>query len=331
MKYLWLLAAATFAGAPAFAAAGTPPDRSAGAQVRRQEPTASERADAQRRLQQAQQALQRAAEQVASLSLQMFGHEFRSGLRSMNAGFGWARLGLNLDGGSVVRAVTPGGPADRAGLRAGDTLRSINGIAIGGDRSRAKLVTLLGDLQAGQQVTLQYTHAGKSRRAELSAEDPFAAARRLAERTGRAAALHARFAARQGAMAARAVAHDLRHQLGGGAFFFAWPSRWSDMQLARLTPRLGAYFGTAKGLLVVRAPDNDTLRLKDGDVILDIGGRVPRNPMQAVRILRSYAPGETVKLDIMRDRHRQELKITLPREGNPPPSPPSPPRGQRGG
>jgi hypothetical protein len=54
-----------------------------------------------------------------------------------------------------------------------------------------------------------------------------------------------------------------------------------------LTPGLGEYFGTDAGLLVVRAPEGDDIDLRDGDVIPEIGGRIPQSVGHAMRILRS--------------------------------------------
>jgi S1-C subfamily serine protease len=72
------------------------------------------------------------------------------------------------------------------------------------------------------------------------------------------------------------------------------------------------YFGTSEGLLVVHAPDNDALGLKDGDVILDIGGRKPTTPEHAMKILASFEPSETLRVAIMRHQKRQKLEYTLP-------------------
>ncbi|HEX7082421.1 MAG TPA: PDZ domain-containing protein [Gammaproteobacteria bacterium] len=88
---------------------------------------------------------------------------------------------------------------------------------------------------------------------------------------------------------------------------------WASLELAPLSPELGRYFGTDEGVLVVRA-DDDVLGLRDGDVILDIGGRTPTSPEHAKKILASYAPGETLRLTIMRDRQRQMLESRLPPE-----------------
>ena len=65
----------------------------------------------------------------------------------------------------------------------------------------------------------------------------------------------------------------------------------AGMELAALTPQLGAYFGTDKGVLVLRAPHQAGFDLHDGDVIFSIDGREPTSGSHATRILRSYRPG----------------------------------------
>lgn len=314
MKHRWLIVAAL--ALPAAAMAVPPAQQPAAPQT-----------NPERQLEQAQQALQQAAAQVAALSLQTFGDQFGTGMRDMHIAFGWARLGLNVrraaDGGWPVQAVTPDSPADRGGIVAGDRLTSLNGIRlVGRQPAHGKLLDLLAGLRAGGHVTLTFEHNGKTRQATLTAQDPFDWVQRFAERAGTMAAMQADMAARQGAIAAKqgalaaARASSALRQADDGAFAFmlGWPGRWDDMKLASLTPQLGEYFGTQTGLLVVRAPHDDALGLKDGDVILKIGDRVPRSPIQAVRILRSYAPGDSVTLDIMRDRKPRELKVTLPQQ-----------------
>jgi S1-C subfamily serine protease len=87
-------------------------------------------------------------------------------------------------------------------------------------------------------------------------------------------------------------------------------------ELADLSPGLGRYFGTDKGLLVVRAPKDDRLKLQDGDVILDIDGRQPGSPSHAYEILSSYHSGETLKLHVMRQQKKLELPIEIPESGH---------------
>ena len=90
------------------------------------------------------------------------------------------------------------------------------------------------------------------------------------------------------------------------------PYGWLNMELVEIDDDLGTYFGVTEGLLVVRASESDDIPLKSGDVILSVGGRELTSPSHAVRIMRSYEPGETMTMDIMRDRRQQTLQITVP-------------------
>jgi S1-C subfamily serine protease len=89
-------------------------------------------------------------------------------------------------------------------------------------------------------------------------------------------------------------------------------AQFRDMELVTLTPKLGRYFGTDKGVLVIRAPRSGDFKLEEGDVIVDIDGRAPQNGAHALRILRSYQPGEKVTLNVLRDRKPVKLAATMP-------------------
>lgn len=90
----------------------------------------------------------------------------------------------------------------------------------------------------------------------------------------------------------------------------SWHHRPSGPEFATVTPALGKYFGTDKGVLVVAA--RDQLQLQDGDVLQAIGGRAVTDKAQARRILRSYAPGETIPLTVLRDRKTVKLEAVRP-------------------
>jgi S1-C subfamily serine protease len=83
-----------------------------------------------------------------------------------------------------------------------------------------------------------------------------------------------------------------------------------DMELATLTAQLGRYFGTDKGVLVVRAPKD--FKLEDGDVILAIDGREPSSGSHATRILSSYQSGEKITIKLMRQQKTVNVETTLP-------------------
>ena len=79
------------------------------------------------------------------------------------------------------------------------------------------------------------------------------------------------------------------------------------MQLVTLTPGSG-YFGT-RGLLVVRGPGTDSLRLQDGGVILDIGGREPTSP--SMRCGFSRASGRAGQVTVMRSS-AADARVQMP-------------------
>src|SRR5947208_4960113 len=102
----------------------------------------------------------------------------------------------------------------------------------------------------------------------------------------------------------------------GHDFEFAFRSPWGGIELVELNPDLGDYFGTREGVLVVSAPEDSTLALKGGDVIVSIGGRKPTSPMQAMRILRSYDAGESVTLDVLRKQKHVSVSWKVPENEN---------------
>jgi hypothetical protein len=97
----------------------------------------------------------------------------------------------------------------------------------------------------------------------------------------------------------------------GGTFEFRTLTRFADLELTPLNPELGAYFGINDGVLVVRVGDSSTLGLKGGDVLLSIDGRRVTTPAAALRILRTYEVGESLKLEVQRNRQKQTLSATI--------------------
>jgi hypothetical protein len=90
----------------------------------------------------------------------------------------------------------------------------------------------------------------------------------------------------------------------------------ADLELVKVNPGLGEYFGTQEGLLVVDVGQDTALGLRAGDVILSIGGRRPASPPQAMRILGTYEPNEALQFEVMRQRHRATVSGKMPaREG----------------
>jgi len=215
--------------------------------------------------------------------------------------------------GARIDAITPGGPAEKAGLKAGDIITKFNGTALGGlvpvnDENSGpglKLVDLAGKLEPGDTVKVEYRRASATKTATLVAQD----LSRWSIWTGSPRPTIE--------VSPRIEMGDIAPMVGvggGHAFTICFGDPWCSLELVTLNPDLGEYFGTKEGVLVVRAPADSTLPLKSGDVILSIGGRQPTSPAHAMRILRSYEAGETVSIDIMRHQRRMSVSWKVPNQ-----------------
>jgi S1-C subfamily serine protease len=211
--------------------------------------------------------------------------------------------------GAELEAVTPGGPAAKAGLKAGDIITKFGTTALGGlpsdDRDESgpaiKLLALARELDPGDSVQVEYRRGTENRRATIVAEDLGGAMAFRFPDDG------------LGRLREMAIDPDIRMRLGEpGGFSFSFGAPWAGLNLVTLDADLGQYFGTTEGVLVVKAPTDSALPLKSGDVILAIDGRKPTSPEHAMRIVRSYEEGEAVKLDIMRRQRRMTLTWTVP-------------------
>jgi len=202
--------------------------------------------------------------------------------------------------GVEVRGVSPGGAAADAGLQSGDIITAVNDEALTADNSEqanAKLVEFMSAVEEGDVLDVEYLREGKQGSVEVEPKESSA------------------FAFAFGPGRQNYSFNVAPHAPNFDVHRFAWASDgsgWGHMEMVRLTERLGSYFGTDKGLLVVRAPEDETLKLEDGDVIQSIDGREPNSVSHAMRILGSYQSGEELELQIMRDKRKQKLKIEMP-------------------
>jgi len=267
---------------------------------------ASDEATLEKRLEDAQQRLEAAAREVAELSAEAGGpqgiREFQMLLPPPHR----AMLGVNLGGtepnGSGVRVngVSPGGAAAEAGVKAEDVIVAIDAKPVATGRD---LVAAMKDVEPGQKVALELRRDGKPVKVTVVArpmDQVFMSAPTMVV---------------AGSAAMQAL--PPMPPMAGMAFEsgHAWLLEgWSDAEFVEVTPALGRYFGTDKGVLVARAPSDGSLGLQDGDVIVAIGGREPQNGPHAMRILRSYQPGESVEIRVLRDRKSQTLKATVPED-----------------
>ncbi|MFN2570254.1 MAG: PDZ domain-containing protein [Gemmatimonadales bacterium] len=211
--------------------------------------------------------------------------------------------------GARVEGITPGGPAEKAGIKAGDVITRFNGTTLGGAASAddedsgpgMKLIALARELEPGDTVQVEYRRGNDARKASVVAEDLGG---------GGSSSSWSEMPDMRGDMVEDMLP---KMRMGpGNEFEFAFGSPWGGIELVELNPDLGDYFGTREGVLVVSAPEDSSLALKGGDVIVSIAGRKPTSPTQAMRILRSYDPGETVTLDVLRKQKHVTVSWKVP-------------------
>ena len=249
----------------------------------------------------ARRRLDEAAREVAELSGQISGPY----MQSFNGVFSKAIIGVQLDAangkdGARVLSVSPGGPAAEAGIRAGDVIVAVNGTAISGEAASRQVVKILRDVKPEDKLSVRVLRDGKTRDLMVTA------------RPGPGVMAFERLPALP-AMPAMPAMPDMPRF--NSMFMVQGPL--SNMELASLTPQLGKYFGTDKGVLVVRAPADGVLKLEDGDVILAIDGREPTSGSHATRILGSYQPGEKLTLRIVRQHKTLDVETVVPEPTGP--------------
>jgi PDZ domain len=268
------------------------------------------REQVEQRLKAAQDRMEQAAREMAELTLSLNG-EHGSVDQRVNVLFvKRPMLGMSIEevsggagdaAGVRVMSVSPGGSAEVAGIRANDQIVSLNGTPLHGSSKQSaaeQLHSIMKAAKSGTSMPIEYLRNGKSYKAQIVPKD----------------------------------GHDMHEDLNlpplpellalagheGGPMMkvmhlgFHDSSGFGAAEMVDLSPALGSYFGTEKGLLIVRAPHDQRLKLQDGDVLIDVDGRVPGSVAHALQILASYRSGETVRLHIMRQKQRLELSVEVP-------------------
>jgi predicted metalloprotease with PDZ domain len=255
---------------------------------------ADSKANLEAQLEAARRELEQAAHEVARLSAELSGQLIdRAVIPYIEP---HAIIGVQLERatgapGARVREVSPGGPAAEAGIRPGDVITAVNGAELSSGEPTRQVVRIMRDVRPDTRVSVRVMRDGKVHDYLLTAREA------------------------PGPLDLPSLLDLPALPEVRGAFMFHRPLM--DMELATLTPRLGSYFGSDKGVLVVRAPADGALKLEDGDVILAIDGREPTSGSHATRILGSYQPGEKIVLRILRQHKTLQLDATLPPNSGP--------------
>ena len=214
--------------------------------------------------------------------------------------------------GATLLSVTPGGAAAKAGIKGGDVITRIDGKSLTAtDNTRAheeeslpgvRLAEYAAQLKPEQTITVEFLREGNRKTVSMvTGNEPVMVENGFSD---------GEFGVRvPGVMIERTpfgggVFRSERLPDGGMGYSYMMGGPLADLELAPLNADLGSYFGTTEGVLVINVPRESILGLKAGDVILSVDGRKATGQTGFLRILRSYEPGDSFKLDIMRNKAR---------------------------
>lgn len=264
-----------------------------------------------------------------------------------------------------VSAVTPDGPAARAGLRGGDLITAIDGhpIAVaasdrtdghdGEDDVLRRARTLLANLKENQSVNIEYRRDGTKgvvvfnaeRRQALNwpalmnddPEHPFLPKdfnERIRVDVERAQRQAERELQRKDRMVEagerikeRMNSKEVRESMINAQRVMRRAMPWWGLNLAPVNADLGRYFGTDRGALVVASDEAALPGLRGGDVITDVGGIAIERPEDVMRALRDQPEGKDVRIKVLRDHKALALTMKTPEFKSifSMPAPPAPP------
>ena len=189
-----------------------------------------------------------------------------------------------------IRAVTPGSNAAAAGLEAGDRLLTLDGTDIR-HQTAARTRQLLREREPGETVRVEVERDGETLSFEVSLERPELPGMALLRGDGQ-----------------RFNFEGLSELLEGPMRSGRAAGLGRRTQLTAMHAGLEPYFGTDRGVLVLRIDPDMALSLEAGDVILSVDGQAVSLPAELMRSLVALEPGQELVLDVL--RRGQTLSIS---------------------
>ncbi len=212
-------------------------------------------------------------------------------------------LGVSVNftpaGGLRVSGVQPDGPAAKAGIQAGDVIRSINGQVV---RTPEQLRDAIESKAPGDKVTVTYERSDKEQQAQV----------KLGEVPENAVALEPPAAApTPGPQPGRAGQGNLlpnRGQIG--------------VQVENVTPALKQQYSLTRdnGVVVTDVTANSPAAqagIQKGDIILALNNSNVNTVQEVTRAIGAMGPGGNVTVKLLRGSNEQTVQLTLQRAAIP--------------
>ena len=228
-------------------------------------------------------------------------------------------LGKESDKGVEIIGVSPDGPAERAGLEQGDILVSIQDISLAGnDEARESVFEIMSDVDDQQELAVVVERDGGSSEYTVTAEirEPrgwqsmirIAEVEAVAEVAGDSHVIIERIEIPEideeaiAAQVAELTEHLQQyeyefeeysdfgeHAMSEAKVWFGLP-RAHGLELTSINEGLGSYFKTDRGVLVIKAREDNAYELESGDVILSIGSTAVNSPSDMMRAYATLIP-----------------------------------------
>jgi serine protease Do len=201
---------------------------------------------------------------------------------------------LATDHGVVVNQIIPDSPADKAGLRTGDILLSLDGTSL---TTSDQLAQLVAGHNPGDKINLEVISRGETKAitAKVGSRDDDRILSLTPNSTGSVPKVYSKF-------------------------FSSEKSEMSDTyigaNLQTVTKQLGEYFGLkdGNGVLVAEVMDDSPALkagLKAGDLIVSIDGNPVATPSDVQKAVRQKQKEEKVTLGVLRDKTPKELAVEV--------------------
>ena len=218
-----------------------------------------------------------------------------------------SKYGLSAPRGVGISRVSPGSPAEKAGLKKGDVILQFDNEPV---TSTRKLFRLIGEAAPEQIVRLTISRNGSEQQLNVT----------LGQREGASRTLRALTPDQRGNFSFNLPRTPRALGENPQAFSFNFGNnRRIGITSTTLTKQLADYFGVSSGhgLLVTSVTENSPASkagLRAGDCITEVNGEKIEGAEGFIRAINRKEDGE-VTLTIIRERSQRTIKLTPERKG----------------